>query len=892
MVKQIKKIILTFIAIITTISNLNILAFAEDMVSSENTDEAVQNVEKDKWSYEDDEITVTVNVNEDALPEDAELFVTKLDDEVVEQYADEETNTSVGYDIGFTSDGEEVEPTTSASVSISLKKESLGTDVDTNSLKVEHIKDDETSDIVADAFEEDAVTETDETVDTTFTTDSFSYFVIHYNNNYKIYAHLIDLDGSEFPASESDQLTITASYDQANFYAWNRKQNIWVELKTLVATYGEFTNGYTYQGTHLTSIDGTEIKWIYYKTSSNTWYYSTSDDRPTSAPSSSTPTISANSSVYCVYRKDYESNSEIQDLYTTTGTLYLAKPAGISDTAEVTYKWYRCSTKYGDYEYAKRQKVTGGSYTVVSDENGTSMYPALDVTITDEYLIDQTVRFWYKVEVYVNGTLYETTEPVQNQYYASLQNGSFEDVSTQAINYGQHGSFLPEGTTGLSWKTTGDDHQLEVVYAPNAKSAYGLNVAADGNQFAELNAEAAGALYQDVMSTPDTTLYWKLYHRARQGTDTMYLVIAPTNEVSEITTQSQLTALISKIQADEDGYAEKGYYLKTISDSTSAWGKYTGDYSVPDGCYLTRMFFVAGSTGSGSTKVGNFIDAVAFTPLMPDPDAGYGNITVNKTVDGITAEDIKNYKVQITVTNTTTNTVVENKIFDCSTAKKNDDGSYDLSFSLYQIQADNNYKVEETVLTDLSTLEASYEELGITYALDGGTAQTYPSSGVTFTLSEGTTKTVDLVNRYKPSAVKLDITNTVSGNLGSKDKAFSYVVDITNTDGTTTQETFTLVHGESKSLEIPYASSVTVTQTDYSSDGYSTYYTLDDDDTRQSKYTYTIDTMKNDAEIHFVNSSRSAVPTGSHNTNGTLAIFGIVMIGILSVIGRRILEKR
>ena len=41
--------------------------------------------------------------------------------------------------------------------------------------------------------------------------------------------------------------------------------------------------------------------------------------------------------------------------------------------------------------------------------------------------------------------------------------------------------------------------------------------AGEGNAFAELNANTAGTLYQDVICTPGATMSWTLLHRGREG---------------------------------------------------------------------------------------------------------------------------------------------------------------------------------------------------------------------------------------------------------------------------------------------------------------------------------------------------------------------------------------
>ncbi len=869
----------------------------------ENTDVQIEDT-TNVYTYSDDEVTVTVSLHQEALPEGAELFVNKLsDDEADEQelLSDSIDTTNIVYDIGFTKDGVEIEPTENANVNIQWNATNVVDKMDMNTLTVEHVTDDKEKTVVADTTENGEIKSENGTIDMSFTTESFSYFVISYNNNYKIYAHMLDQTGAEFPDTANNQVTVSALYDQANFYNWNRKENKWVNVQTLVSTYGEFTQGYTYASAHIGSADGEEIKWILYSTGAyssddgyygypqaNTWYYSTADEQPSIVEYGTNPTLDAGSSIYILFNKDHLSDSTIEDRITEDGSFYLARPTDIPEGASVSYKWYRGKTDDGEFEYAKRTKITGKAYTIESDDNGTRLYPALDIAVTDEYKTDQTLRYWYKVEVYVNGELYETTEPIHNMYYAGLQNGSFEYPDTNMLNKGNGAIFVPDYTDGLYWHTTGSDKQLEIVYAPNASEAYGVSDAPDGNQFAELNAEAAGSLYQDVMSTPNTNLYWRLYHRARVGTDTMYLVIAPTNEVSDITTQSQLTTLISNIQADPDTYESKGYYLQEVSDDTSAWGEYSGAYVVPEGNYLTRLFFVAGSTGSGHATVGNFIDAVAFSSLMPDPDADKANLTVTKVVDGLLEDDISKYQVQVNVTNNTTGAIISTQTLDFSKALKRDDGTYEMTFSLPNIDGNVDYTVTETVLTDMSTLSVPYTVIKNSYSVDDGEETDYSDAGVTENLPAGTSKTINLYNGYQPDNVNLTVTNKVLGNMGETDKQFSYTVNVTETNGSITTHQFELVSDEEKEISIPYGSKVEVIQSDYSDDGYITYYTVGDDETRTRSYTYTVDLMKSDVAVHYFNRKNVTVPTVVKESNRTLlymiAASGMCLIGILAYV--------
>ena len=510
--------------------------------TSETQNEVQEAQQNQEYTYSDDSVSVTVTAPVDALPSDAILHADKIDNSEVDVLSesdvlDDTIQNSVIYDVYFTFNDEEIEPTQPVQVSMNLKISDIDSNMDTSTVNVKHIKDNNEVNTVADTNDVGGVTSDGESLNASFTTESFSYFVICYgkNNNNEpnnpLYAYLCYENGeggySEIPNSlgNYDHLTITGSnktYDQADFTKYNTKENTWVHMETLVATYGKYTQGYTYQSSHVGSENGLGINWIYYQKNTGKWYYSESVDRPNRSIDEY-EILKANTNIYCLFTKDHLANSAIQDNVATDGSLFLPRPEDIKPGSTVTYKWYRNTTDVGTatekFEYVPRTKVTGSSYSIESDDSGTRLYPALDMGVTEAYKKNEEVRYWYKVEVYVNHKLFMTTEPVHNMYYACLQNGSFEYPDTQKLNAGKTGAFIPDGTAKLNWHTTGEDKQLEIVYAPYAKDASGYNISdgsvPDGNQCAELNAEAAGTLYQDIMSTPNTQLYWKLSHRGR-----------------------------------------------------------------------------------------------------------------------------------------------------------------------------------------------------------------------------------------------------------------------------------------------------------------------------------------------------------------------------------------
>ncbi|WP_405922388.1 hypothetical protein [Streptomyces sp. NBC_00122] len=129
------------------------------------------------------------------------------------------------------------------------------------------------------------------------------------------------------------------------------------------------------------------------------------------------------------------------------------------------------------------------------------------------------------------------------------------------------------------WLTTATDHKIEIWHT----NFLGVP-AAVGTQFAELNANQVSTLYQDLETIPGVTLYWSLYHRGRNGVDVMALDIGAPGEVIE---------------------------QELMSDDNTAWRRYSGTYTVPDGQTLTRFAFRSVSAAGGNRTVGNFLDGVA-----------------------------------------------------------------------------------------------------------------------------------------------------------------------------------------------------------------------------------------------------------------------------------------
>ena len=166
---------------------------------------------------------------------------------------------------------------------------------------------------------------------------------------------------------------------------------------------------------------------------------------------------------------------------------------------------------------------------------------------------------------------------------AGLINAGFE--YGQANNtWGDHSdaSISPAG----GWLTTEPDHKVEVW-----GSGYSGVNAYDGTNFAELNANAVGALYQSTsgIQSGDVVDY-HFAHRGRLGVDTMELKITDTK-----------TGVV--------------LFAHQYSDGNQAWGFYSGSFTVGNNVASTdsiQFSYVSISAAGGSATYGNFLDDADF----------------------------------------------------------------------------------------------------------------------------------------------------------------------------------------------------------------------------------------------------------------------------------------
>ena len=185
-----------------------------------------------------------------------------------------------------------------------------------------------------------------------------------------------------------------------------------------------------------------------------------------------------------------------------------------------------------DGNEVKRVKVTGDKYNMAADGSWLNV------------AYDQGAQKSYTVTVSKDNETH-TSNAMRADWYDELQNPSFEEPVLAAVNDGSRVTVWPaqDGIPAIQyikqenvpgWKTTveancvltepstGEDTSYGIAHwieIGNVKKQYDntnpykCDTANHGDQVAELNAIEHGALYQDVLTVPTSTMQWKVSHR-------------------------------------------------------------------------------------------------------------------------------------------------------------------------------------------------------------------------------------------------------------------------------------------------------------------------------------------------------------------------------------------
>ena len=548
----------------------------------------------------------------------------------------------------------------------------------------------------------------------------------------------------------------------------------------------------------------------------------------------------------------------------------------------VQYLWYKSTDDGANYTAVTAKNFTAGGKTVsnISGDHGEKLFLALDGGTVSDTLPSVT----YKAVLMVDGTEYDSVwaERTNTTYQASVLNGSFE--APDLTNY-YFQEFVPEGTAGLFWKTTASneeggqftyptgstqqndgEHYIEIIdtgtpkHQSDAAYHHKQGTATNGTQYAEINAGAAGALYQTIATIPGTTMYWSVDHSGRDGTDTMAVVMMPESNAESITTQEQLRQVLE----NPDKYGAT--VASDLSADKGVWITHSGQYTIPEGQYETRFFFMAVSTYNDRNYIGNHIDNVWFSQQIPPASSEAPNFTLTKHVVGLTEDDLQLLSGKLTFTVqksadgsfTDPETVMTYTATNLGSWTPNGDGSWTLSarISMKDQAPGYYYRIEE-----------SYAELH-------GFKLTATDTNDAVQLQSTTVAAFTFTNTYADTGRALKLTKIV--NAPDTTGSFTFTVSYTDAGGNL-QKSVILKNDESTTITgIPRGASVTVTET--TTDGYTVI--MKDPSTGtvlagSSSYTFT---MNDDTAVDIYNTSTVALPETGGIGRGIFLYAGIALM--------------
>ena len=310
-----------------------------------------------------------------------------------------------------------------------------------------------------------------------------------------------------------------------------------------------------------------------------------------------------------------------QPLKTTAETLTVAFNSAISGTVSIhnsagQYLFFRDEEwKNGEYykfdRYGKAE-ITQTAFSLFVRESGNTTsgingYKRVqninEIKQGEKYLIAHPGKYngnagnaadgsaWYVLHPSKSDENYVQVAKVYNTVLSSkakrVQNGSFE-YNADGSPYVQASGNQPQSHAIQAWNTTAEENKVELFNATSmahmSSSDSSKNYIPDGSYAAELNADEPGSLYQVVNTMPSSTYLWGLDHRGRSGTDTMALVIGPSQELrpskNSGSTNSETTSSTTKKDYGKDQFmqmvewAKSQEKIKLLSDYSDASGNY------------------------------------------------------------------------------------------------------------------------------------------------------------------------------------------------------------------------------------------------------------------------------------------------------------------------------
>ena len=304
------------------------------------------------------------------------------------------------------------------------------------------------------------------------------------------------------------------------------------------------------------------------------------------------------------------------------------------------------------------------------------------------------------------------TYNTSSEYGTKIENGSFEQPTIDKDYSQLNQNDVP------CWLTTAYDKKIELLKENNGTYITGVHMEpAEGAQAAELNGDETSTLYQYVTTSGGSQYKWNLYHRGRQGDDTMALVIGPKQKYNPKKTsrtgKDQFMKIVDWVKENrtipragnsgtefktnglptqvtvyskpfdnngdfenstDNNFSFKESYIYSqqwevwiIKSDNQEWHHYGDDdklktsdiyniYNIPENSKESVFGFVAYATAKNNLTCGNLLDGIEFElyhPAKTQSNTG-GSGSVEYTFDGKTTT--KNFRAEQSV-----NTMVDDE---------------------------------------------------------------------------------------------------------------------------------------------------------------------------------------------------------------------------------------
>lgn len=214
--------------------------------------------------------------------------------------------------------------------------------------------------------------------------------------------------------------------------------------------------------------------------------------------------------------------------------------------------------------------------------------------------------------------------PVQAQVKRTFTNMSFESPELNAEGCRV---YIPQQFVD-GWDTGHPDHQsenvggctvppgfvhqqvqgriLEIWRGPRNNNSGGSVSGRAGVQFAELNAEVASRIYQNICLVEGEQIRYRFSHRGRQSASVRDVM---TMRIGEGASSDVITVGTTNTGATNTPVVHQGSHDAPVPFGSTGWVDYSGTFQYPHASSNTNIGFEAVSAAGGATS-GNFLDEI------------------------------------------------------------------------------------------------------------------------------------------------------------------------------------------------------------------------------------------------------------------------------------------